>query len=116
VILALQGLPEGISAETMLWEMMCEIYEFRNTRHELIVRSLALEFPKLRRVIDGVDRKRLSQVGQIFAAMGFEGDELEMRTRLFVIVMSLDKIISPIDDESAYERELRLRYELFIRP
>ena len=115
VIGALQGLPESAPAETMLWEMMCEIYEFRRTRHELLVRSLALEFPKLKSVIDEVDRKRLNQVSQIFAGMGFEGDELEMRTRLFVIVMSFDKIISPLDDERAYERELKRRHEFFIK-
>ena len=63
-----------------------------------------------------MDGRRLNQVGQIFAGMGFEDDELEMRTRLFVTVMSIDKIILPLDDESAYERELKLRYEYFIKP
>ena len=115
VIQALNALPQGTKAEEKLWEMMCVIYEFKSTRHELLVRSLALEFPKLSQVIESVDRKRYETVYEVFAEMGFKGDELEMRTDVFVTVMSMDQISTHLHHDEAYRRLLKTRHEFLIR-
>ena len=83
---------------------------------ELMIRSLSLEFPEIRDAIKRVDGLRLETVGQLFADMGFTGDELEIRTWSFVVVNSQDKmVLSDISPED-YERHLRLRFEFFTRP
>lgn len=115
VIQALHALPKGINAEEKLWEMMCVIYEYKSSRHELLIRSLALEFPKLSRVIEEVDRKRFETVHEVFVELGFTGDELEMRTGVFVTVMSMDQVFAPVNDVKTFERLLKLRHELLIR-
>lgn len=81
-----------------------------------MVRSLSLEFPKIREAIKRVDDIRLNTVGQLFADMGFTGDELEVRTRSFVVTTSQDKVVFSDISPEDYQRHLRLRYEFFIRP
>ena len=115
VIQALNALPEEMTPEEKLWEMMCVIYEYKSTRHELLVRSLTLEFPKLSQVIESVDRKRHESVYEVFADMGFTGDELEMRTDVFVTVMSMDQISTHLHDVETYRRLLKTRHEFLIR-
>jgi AcrR family transcriptional regulator len=116
VVDELNALPENLSAQDRLWEMMCVIYDMNLNQYELLIRSMMLEFPEIREAVKAVDRMRLDTVGKIFAEMGFEGDELEMRTLTFVTTMSQDgNVLSELSAES-YERQLKLRYEFFIRP
>ncbi len=39
---ALDKLPQPVSAEDKLWELMCMVYELKHTRHDLLIRSLTL--------------------------------------------------------------------------
>ena len=116
VVAAIDALPECSSAQDKLWELISVVYDMDFNRDELIIRSLSLEFPQIRDSIKRVDDLRLKTVGQLFADMGFTGDELETRTRSFVVVNSQDKmVLSDISPED-YERHLRLRFEFFTRP
>ena len=115
VIQALSALPMGMKPEEKLWEMMCVIYEFKSTRHELLIRSLALEFPNMSKIIEKVDRKRYETVSNVFAEIGFTGDELVMRTDVFVTVMTMDQISTHLHDTETYRRILKTRHELLIR-
>ena len=116
VIQALEALDEGVSAERRLWELMCVVYEFKNTRYDLLIRSLSLEFPELKQAVEKADMNRFETVRQLLGDMGFVGDELEMRTHVFVTTTSLDQFIYPEPDQEAYRRQLKLRHEFFIRP
>ena len=73
VIRAVNSLPESASAEEKLWELMCEVHELKHTRHELLIRSLALEYPALKPAIAAVDQKRFAIVKKLFGEMGFKG-------------------------------------------
>jgi AcrR family transcriptional regulator len=116
VVDELNALPKNLSAQDRLWEMMCVIYDMKFNQYELLIRSMILEFPEIREAVKVVDRMRLDMVGKLFEEMGFEGDELEMRTLTFVTTMSQDgNVFSDLSAES-YERQLKLRYEFFIRP
>ena len=88
---ALEALPDEISASQKLWELMCVIYELNLSAHEIMIRSLVQEFPELEQAVATVYQNRFNVVRQIFSELGFEGDELEMRTLLFASSASQDQ-------------------------
>ena len=116
VVEALDALPQTASAADKLWELMCIVYEMRFARYDLLIRSLILEFPELQKEVASVDQKRYATVRQLFAEMGFEGDALDMRTLTFVAAASMDQLLFLDLPVEAYERQLKLRHEFFIRP
>jgi AcrR family transcriptional regulator len=116
VVDALSSLPEDAGAADKLWELMCMVYEQQYGRYDLLIRSLTLEFPELLKAVAAVDQKRYTNVRQLFSELGFEGDQLEMRTRAFVTTTSMDQLLLVDKAEDAYERQLKLRHEFFIRP
>ena len=114
VIDALDALPARVSPQDKLWELMRVVYETQSTRHDLLIRSLTLEFPAIYDAVKTVDQKRMKTVQAIFASMGFTGDELVMRTLTFVTTTSFDRqIFSGLSGEE-YERQLTLRHRFFI--
>lgn len=115
IIQALDSLPQTASAEDVLWELMCEIQEFENNRHELLIRSLAMEYPELQKVIDKVDRNRLDTILSLFSQMGFDGHELEMRAWVFMISTGFEEMATHELGEKARLKQLRLRHEFFCR-
>jgi AcrR family transcriptional regulator len=116
VVHSLANLPEETSAEDKLWELMCVVYETHSIRHELLIRSLTLEFPEVKKAVEKVDTTRARTVRDLFAQMGFEGDELEMRTLAFVATTSMEGLVSPMQAKAQYERQLKLRHAWFTRP
>ncbi len=116
VVEALDALPQTASAADKLWELMCIVYEMRFGRYDLLIRSLVLEFPDLQQSVASVDQKRYDTVRQLFAEMGLEGDALNMRTLVFISATSMDQILSLDVSDEAYERQLKLRHEFFVRP
>lgn len=116
VVEALDAPAQSASAADKLWELMCIVYEMSYGRYDLLIRSLTLEFPDLQQAIALVDQRRFETVHQLFAEMGFEGDALDMRTLMFVTVTSLDQLLSLDITDEAYERQLKLRHEFFVRP
>jgi AcrR family transcriptional regulator len=115
VIHALISLSGNMSPQDQLWELMCVIYEKRVAEFELLIRSLAMESPEIRAKVRDVDKKRLTTVGKLFAQMGFEGDELKMRTHAFVTTSCLDGLIYSRISDKDYRQQLRLRHEFFTR-
>ena len=113
---ALDKLPQPVSAEDKLWELMCSVYELRHARHDLLIRSLTLEFPELHKAVARVDQMRYQAVRALFAEMGFEGSVLDMRTLAFITTTSLDRQILVDIPDDAYECQLKLRHAFFIHP
>lgn len=116
VIDELESLPPSASAADKLWELMCVVYEMKHWRYDLMIRSLTLEFPHLQQVVAEVDQKRFDTLRGLFAELGFEGDELDMRTLSFMATTSMEKLLFLDLSEDDYERQLKLRHEFFIRP
>lgn len=54
------------------------------TRYEIPMRAFAEKDPVARKLVDRIYRRRLEFTRTAFSDMGFRGDELEMRTHLFV--------------------------------
>ena len=86
----------------MLAEM---ILEYDLTRYELAVRQWALQDKNAARVVRKVNRMRLDFVRQALSELGFKGDDLEMRTMLFVCYHTFE---TPMFREVSRKRRLAL--------
>ena len=67
------------------------IKTYNLSRYELAIRDWAKHDPEAQSAVVHVNKVRLDFARSIFSEMGFKGDELEMRTMLFVCYESLEK-------------------------
>jgi AcrR family transcriptional regulator len=84
------------------------------SRYDLAMRLWAAHDPMAMRAFRRVYRTRLGFLRDAFAELGFEGDELEMRTRLFVCYHSWEQI-SFRDSKKACRRFMDRRLRLLTR-
>jgi hypothetical protein len=56
------------------------------------------------RIVESVDRTRLDFVGRLFRQLGYRGNDLDLRTRLFVVSSSMWSVINRDED-----KDLRIR-------
>ena len=60
------------------------IVQYDLTRYEIPIRQWALQDPEVARAVRRVNRTRMETARHAFSELGFEGDDLEMRTMLFI--------------------------------
>jgi AcrR family transcriptional regulator len=96
------------SPEERLLSLMELLHEGHFARYDVAVRAWAAQEPSLAAQVARVDEERLAYVGSLFAEMGFRGDELDMRTRLFVVFHSLEHAL-PNELPGAKQRRLLRR-------
>jgi hypothetical protein len=68
------------------------------------MRSWATHEPEVARIVESVDRTRLDFVGRLFRQLGYRGNDLDLRTRLFVVSSSMWSVINRDED-----KDLRIR-------
>jgi AcrR family transcriptional regulator len=73
-------------------------------RYDLVMRSWATHEPEVARIVESVDRTRLDFVGRLFRQLGYRGNDLDLRTRLFVVSSSMWSVINRDED-----KDLRIR-------
>ena len=93
---------------------MLMILEHDLTKYDLAIRGWAAHDPIAAKAVRLVYRMRLDFVRSIFSDIGFRGQELEMRTRLFVCYHSWEQ--AAFDDLENDERRklLRLPHKLLV--
>ena len=84
-------------------------------KYDLAMTLWARLDPQVNRVVKKVVKMRLDYLRGIFAELGFEGDELEMRTRLFVCYHSWEDTIFPDLSNQKHSKLLKLRYKYLIQ-
>ena len=67
------------------------VHDFRLTRYDMPIRQWALSHKDAARAVRKVNQIRRDFVGRAFSELGFSGDELEMRTMLFVCYVSMEE-------------------------
>jgi AcrR family transcriptional regulator len=71
-------------AQERLLKLMEVIFTQGLDKYELPMRAWAVEEPQVAGVVQEMEARRLAYIRSFFAEMGFQGQDLEMRTRLFV--------------------------------
>lgn len=66
------------------------ILDYELTRYEIPIRQWALQDTVVARSVRKVNRIRLDFVREAFSELGFTGDDLEMRTMLYVCYQSME--------------------------
>jgi AcrR family transcriptional regulator len=103
-----------LSARDRLLKLIEFIQQDEYCKHELPIRLWAVKQQNTLNSIKHMDKKRYEFVRAHFEEIGFEGDELEMRTQTFVIFYSFMTGLS-IEmemDENAIMRQHKLRIEM----
>ena len=111
VITEISGL--GGAAEERLLELMRLVLSKRLDRFEMPVRAWAQQNPALAPLVRKVDRHRISFVRSLFLEMGFDEDEAEMRTRVFLTYMITQRFLLPSTAGSKQFADLRKRAAFF---
>jgi AcrR family transcriptional regulator len=98
-----------------LLTVMEMIRDKRLTKYDLAINAWAKVEPQAHEVLKKAVKIRLDFLRSIFAELGFEGDELEMRTRLFVCYHSWEETMFT-DLSSQKQLQLqKLRYKFLIQ-
>lgn len=99
-----------------LEKIMKMIQEHDLARYDLAIRAWAKHDEMAQDVVQRVTKVRLDFIRQIFSEMGFEGDELEMRTRLFVCYHTGESAIFEDMSPRRRTRLRNLRFEFMTKP
>jgi len=98
-----------------LYTTMEMIRDKHLTKYDLAMTSWAKLDPQVHKVVKKVVKMRLDYLRAIFAELGFEGDELEMRTRLFVCYHSWEDTMFPDLSDQKHSKLLKLRYKYLVK-
>ena len=113
VITEISGL--GGPAEERLLDLMRLVLSKRLDRFEMPVRAWAQQNPALAPLVRSVDRHRISFVRSLFLEMGFDEDEADMRTRVFLTYMITQRSLLPTTAEKKQLTELHRRVAFFTK-
>lgn len=72
------------SAEEKMRKLMEMVFVEQLTRHDLAIRSWAIAEPELRKLVKRTDDHRLKYLRMLFAGMGFDEDEADLRAHVFL--------------------------------
>jgi len=98
-----------------LYTTMEMIRDKHLTKYDLAMTSWAKLDSQVHKVVRKVVKMRLDYLRVIFTELGFEGDELEMRTRLFVCYHSWEDTMFPDLSNQKHSKLLKLRYKYLIQ-
>ena len=104
-----------LDAERRLLINMNMVRDKKLAKYDLAMNAWAKVDPLVHEVVKKVIKMRLDFNRAIFAELGFDGDELEMRTRLFVCYHSWEEIMFTDDSDDKNLRPQKLRYKMFIK-
>ena len=104
------------SAKERLLSLMERIVSDQLTRYDIAIRAWASRNRIAARGVKKVDEFRLSYVRSLFDEMGFKGEELEMRTRTFVVFYSLEPGLFVDISRKDQLKQLKLRHALLTKP
>ena len=96
-----------------LMNVMEMIRDKNLAKYDLAINAWAKIDPLARKALKKAVNLRLSYLRSIFAELGYTGDELEMRTRLFVCYHSWEATM--FSDAVRQKHLQKLRYKLFIQ-
>ena len=106
---------QEIAPEVHLNQIEGMIRKHNLNRYDLAVRAWAEHDEKVADIVFQVYQKRLDYVRKFFKELGFKGDELEMRTYLFVCYNSWEMTTFGRTSERKLARLQKLRNKLLTR-
>jgi AcrR family transcriptional regulator len=106
----------GGNATERLRALMKFVCDSELASYDIAMRTWAAQEPSVAKVVAEVDRNRYAFVRSLFEEIGFEGEELEIRTRVFAVANSLDDGFYPKPSKEERLRRLDGIHEFFTKP
>ena len=103
------------SPEKRLLALMEFLLRFESAEYDIAIRTLVQHEPQLRPIVKRLDRRRFNYIRGIFADMGFTGQELDMRTKTFVVYHSLEHGHHVHGSLAERRRLVKVRHAFFVR-
>jgi hypothetical protein len=85
-------------------------------RYEPLMRSLTLELPEIGDAVKKVDVARYNFLASIFSELGFRDEELDLRVRMFMTVISQEGNLLLDRPQGKWVAQLEKRLDFLIRP
>jgi AcrR family transcriptional regulator len=104
------------AANDRLLNLMVFLYRKDFGKYDVSMRAWAAQEPEVARIVKNVDKQRFTFVRSLFVELGFKGQELEMRTRTFVVFHSLELGSFARGTKKERLKLLKLRHAFFTRP
>ena len=104
-----------LDAATRLFSTMEMIKKRKLPKYDLAMTAWAKVDPLVDKVVKKVVQMRHDFTRNIFKDLGFVGDELEMRARLFHCYHAWEEVMFTDDNEEANITLQKLRYEMFLK-
>lgn len=114
VVEAIDKLTEQ-TPEDRLLALMQLLHRKRFGRYDAAVRAWATQEPRVAEGVRKVDEQRYKYIRQIFYDLGFRGNDLDVRTRLFVVHHSSEQGMRLPKSGLDADEEIRLRHAFFTR-
>ncbi len=105
----------GKTPEDRLWQLMLVIVEKDLARYDVPIRAWATRDPIVREQVRANDQFRHAYLRNLFAEMGFSGEELEMRSRTFVSTTASEAAIYDQVSPAKRKKLLRAQHAFFVR-
>ncbi len=105
----------GGSPEERLLALAQAIINHDWAKHDVAIHAWALREERVAKAVTRAEGIRFKLVRSLFAEMGFEGDDLEMRVRTFVVFRSFEAGLRRQNSKAARLRQAELRVEMLTR-
>lgn len=115
-ISALESLPSNTPPREKLFQLLLFLQEMDLHRYEPLMRSLTLELPEIGEAVKKVDLERYDFLASIFSELGFQDDELDLRVRMFMTVISQEGNLLLDRPLGEWVTQLEKRLDFLIRP
>ena len=104
-----------LDADNRLLAAMKMIRNEKLTKYDLAMNAWGKTDPQVYEAVKKVIQMRFDFSREIFVELGFEGDELEMRTQLFTCYHCWEEVTITNNDEDQNLRIQKLRHKIFIQ-
>ena len=101
-----------LDAADKLYQVMLKIHQLELAKYDLVIRAWAKHDLLARRAVNRVNKLRRNFIRSIFEELGFRGDELDMRTRLFVCDHSFETPMFGKLSQKEWEKLAKRRLKL----
>ena len=102
------------SSDDKLRQLMEMVFVEQLTRHDLAIRSWAIEEPKLRRLVKRTDDYRLSYLQRLFRGIGFDKDGADLRSRVFLGEAAWEAALFETMTKSQRQKKAKAFFDLLV--
>ncbi len=106
---------KALNPKERLFKIMQTIQDYSLARYDTAMRAWALSDKEAYKAVKNVYKIRHDYIKGIFSELGFQGDDLEMRTRLFVVYHSWEMAMYDDSSRTNLNKLLKLRLELLTK-